>query len=80
MSDTFNLELHPTPTATPMATATPLCEGDDLSLTANAIGADTYSWVGPNGFTSNAENPIIANITVANNGTYTLTVSSNNYN
>ena len=59
-----------------MATATPLCEGDDLSLTANGVGADTYAWVGPNGFISNAENPVVSNITVANNGTYTLTVTN----
>ena len=75
-SDTFNLELHPTPFATPMATATPLCEGEILSLTANATGATTYAWTGPNGFTSNAQDPQIDNITIANNGTYVLTVTN----
>ncbi|MEL6922422.1 MAG: gliding motility-associated C-terminal domain-containing protein [Bacteroidota bacterium] len=75
-SDTFNLELHPTPTATPIATGVPLCEGDALSLTANASGAVSYAWSGPDGFTSDAENPVIENVTIANNGTYTLTVTN----
>ncbi|MEM1323788.1 MAG: SdrD B-like domain-containing protein, partial [Bacteroidota bacterium] len=75
-SDTFNLELHPTPTAAPSATAGSLCEGDALSLTANASGALNYAWNGPNGFSSTAANPTIDNITVANNGTYVLTVSN----
>ena len=75
-SNIFNLELHPTPTAVPTSTPTPMCEGAELSLTANAIGASTYVWNGPNGFTSNAENPVLSNITIANNGTYTLTVTN----
>ncbi|MEM1323458.1 MAG: gliding motility-associated C-terminal domain-containing protein [Bacteroidota bacterium] len=75
-SDTFNLELHPTPTATPTATAGGLCEGDALTLTANATGASTYAWSGPNGFTSTAINPTLNNITVSNNGTYVLTVTN----
>jgi len=75
-SDTFNLELHPTPSAAPTSTPTPMCEGEELNLTANGTGASTYFWTGPNGFTSNAENPVLSNITIANNGTYTLTVTN----
>ena len=33
-----------------------------------------YSWSGPNGFTSNQQEPIISNFNEQNNGTYTLTV------
>jgi gliding motility-associated-like protein len=31
--------------------------GDTLALTATATGATSYSWVGPNGFTSTQQNP-----------------------
>ena len=48
-SDTFNLELHPTPSAFPSAPAGTLCEGATLSLTANGVGATSYGWTGPNG-------------------------------
>ncbi len=54
----------------------PLCEGDQLLLTSSIPGL-TYVWTGPGGFTSSAQDTDIQNVTVANAGTYTLTVSSN---
>jgi len=36
----------------------------------------SYSWTGPNGFSSGLQNPVIPNATLAMNGTYTLTVTS----
>jgi gliding motility-associated-like protein len=59
------------------ATATntgPYCSGATIQL--NATGTGTYSWTGPNGFTSNVQNPTIPNSTTANAGVYTLTVSA----
>ncbi|MFN3852669.1 MAG: hypothetical protein ACK4NY_24790, partial [Spirosomataceae bacterium] len=61
----------------PVVTATnnsPICVGANLSLTA-AGGATgmTYIWSGPNGFTSNLQNPSITNATTAASGVYTLT-------
>ncbi len=81
-SDVYNLDVFEQPTAAPMASTPDNCEGSTLSLFANAANIDTltavYFWTGPNGFTSNAENPEIANMTVANNGTYTVIVTSTN--
>ncbi|MDR3328222.1 MAG: hypothetical protein LBT04_08975 [Prevotellaceae bacterium] len=56
----------------------PLCVGDSLQLTAQTsnIGGAIYSWTGPNGFTSNLQNPTINNVTTANAGIYTLIVST----
>ncbi|MFH1118384.1 MAG: PKD-like domain-containing protein, partial [Bacteroidota bacterium] len=54
-----------------------VCEGETLQLTANITGGlapYTVSWTGPNGFTSNLENPTIPNVTMAAQGTYEVTV------
>jgi subtilisin-like proprotein convertase family protein len=53
----------------------PVCEGSPLTLSCSFNGATSYSWSGPNGFTSNLQNPVIANFTAANAGVYTCTVT-----
>jgi len=64
----------------PVATATyeqnTACTGSTLLL--HGTGAGSYSWSGPNGFTSNQQNPQIPNVTGANSGLYTLVVTSPN--
>ena len=50
----------------------PYCEGQTIQLNATT-GASSYSWAGPNGFTSTLQNPIIPNCTAVNAGVYTLT-------
>ena len=52
---------------------TPVCAGGSIDLTATSFPGATYSWTGPNGFTSNQQNPSIANATTAMSGTYTVT-------
>ena len=53
----------------------PVCENNALNLTSSIAGA-TYSWTGPNGFTSSSQNPSVsANATLAMAGAYSLTVS-----
>jgi len=51
----------------------PVCSGTTIQLNTNAQG--TYSWTGPNGFSSSLQNPTIPNATAANAGTYTVTVN-----
>ncbi|MGZ3864547.1 MAG: PKD domain-containing protein [Bacteroidia bacterium] len=51
----------------------PLCTGQTLNLTSTA-GA-TYTWTGPGGFTSNSQNPSITNVSAANAGVYSVTVT-----
>lgn len=52
----------------------PRCAGTELQLTASdAYPGATYSWAGPNGFSSSVQNPTIANVSAANEGTYTVT-------
>ncbi|SMO45134.1 gliding motility-associated C-terminal domain-containing protein, partial [Saccharicrinis carchari] len=38
----------------------------------------TYAWTGPNGFTSNLQNPVLSNVSMADAGAYTLTVTDGN--
>ena len=63
----------------PVAIATnnsPICTGNTLQL--NAVGGGVYSWTGPNGFSSNLQNPSIDNVNANNAGTYQVTVSLSN--
>lgn len=48
--------------------------GGTLELTAS--GGASYSWTGPNGFTSNLQNPVINNITPSAAGLYTVNVTT----
>ncbi|NMH29647.1 T9SS type B sorting domain-containing protein [Flavobacterium silvaticum] len=52
------------------------CEQSALNLLATTIPDVTYSWTGPNGFTSSEQNPVIQNPSVADNGNYTVMVSN----
>jgi len=54
----------------------PLCAGSTLLLTANSTSPDvTYSWAGPAGFGSAAQNPVIPGVTTAASGIYTVIVT-----
>lgn len=59
----------------------PTCSSNNLELiaTPSTFGSFlSYQWTGPNGFSSNLQNPVITNPTTANNGLYTCTVKINN--
>lgn len=58
------------------STTTPfICDGGKVSLFADTLLTATYQWMGPNGFSSNQQNPVINNATTASAGKYYLTVS-----
>lgn len=62
----------------PIGTTTPnlsLCLGNQLNLVSS--GGGTYNWTGPNGFTSNLQNPTIPSATVSDSGRYTVVVTGN---
>jgi gliding motility-associated-like protein len=52
----------------------PVCAGNSLGL--NSTGGTGYNWSGPNGFTSNAQNPSILNADATMAGDYTVTVTA----
>jgi len=50
----------------------PICVGSALNLTASNVAGATYSWTGPNGFTSTLQNPTIPAASAAAAGVYTV--------
>ncbi len=65
----------------PLATASnngPVCVGSDIILTGGPDLMVTYSWVGPNGYTSDQQSPTIPSATLDMGGVYILTVTDNN--
>lgn len=77
-SDVANVTIHfnqipPTPTAS--SSPFPICSSGTILLSANDIPGATYSWTGPNGFTSSQQNPVIENATPLNSGDYSVTAS-----
>lgn len=53
----------------------PVCSGGTLSINSGTTSGGTYSWTGPNSFTSTAQNPTISSVTTAASGTYTFTAT-----
>lgn len=62
-----------TSVVTLLSSNSPVCVNSTISLSAPA--ATSYSWTGPNGFTSSAQNPTIPNATAAMAGIYSCVVS-----
>lgn len=61
-------------TAQNISSNSPLCTDNFPNLELKASGGNTYTWSGPNGFTSNQQNPTISKATASNAGTYTCVV------
>ncbi len=61
-------------TATPSSANYTLCPGSTLNLnTTIPLQPSAFSWVGPAGYTSTAQSPVISNVTPVNSGNYSLT-------
>ncbi|MFN8358113.1 MAG: T9SS type A sorting domain-containing protein [Spirosomataceae bacterium] len=57
--------------ASPATSNSPLCVGSSLNLSAPS-GGSSYSWTGPNGFSSTQQNPVVSKVQVTANGIYTV--------
>ncbi|MFO0839494.1 MAG: lamin tail domain-containing protein [Phycisphaerae bacterium] len=75
--NTTNVVVNANPVATASSNS-PVCDGGTLNLLGGPNGMASYSWTGPNGFSSNLQNPSIAGVTAADAGLYTLTVTDGN--
>lgn len=56
----------------------PVCQPGNVYLLANAVGATSYSWNGPGGFSASIPNPVIYYPPVSASGVYTVSVVYNN--
>ncbi|MHB1045548.1 MAG: SMP-30/gluconolactonase/LRE family protein [Thermoanaerobaculia bacterium] len=64
------------PPAPPTAGSnSPVTAGGTIALTASTVAGATYSWTGPNGFTSALQNPTITNADAQHAGTYSVIVT-----
>lgn len=69
--------VHPYPAAPILTSNSPVCTGTNLHFTCASVAGASYAWTGPNGFTSNAQNPNVPNAQLVNAGTYTCTITVN---
>ena len=76
-SNTIQITVNPIPSAPAAGNGGAVCVGGTISLTANAIAGATYSWTGPNGFTSTSQNPSITGATTTMAGTYSVIATVN---
>ncbi|MBL7964314.1 MAG: T9SS type A sorting domain-containing protein [Flavobacteriales bacterium] len=74
----FALTVNPTPTGT--ASAGPACLGQPLNFTGTTDIGTSFLWTGPSGFNNTNQNPTIASLAAANNGTYTFVATANGCN
>ena len=70
---TLNALVRALPNASCAITSSNVCLGRTINFAAT--GGVSFSWNGPNNFTSNNQNPTIPAITLLANGVYTVTVT-----
>ena len=64
--------IKPIPPALNPQVNTPVCAGGTANFTSSTSASTTYSWSGPNSFTSNQQNFNLTNVTAGQGGTYTV--------
>ena len=75
----FTLSDPPNPDLSGVTSNSFVCVGDTLKLFASSSTTGiTWRWEGPAGFVSLSQNPMIYPVTLANAGTYSVTVQKNN--
>lgn len=75
LTDNVTVSVLPPPLATASNNG-PVCAGETLQLSAS--GGVSYSWSGPQAYSSGAQNPVIQNAGFSHAGTYTVTVTDVN--
>ena len=73
VSENSFITINPVPNATASSNSA-VCEGQTLNLASS--GGSLFIWSGPDGFTSTAQNPAIANLILSDAGLYTVTVTN----
>jgi hypothetical protein len=76
ISNTSAITVNPSPIFVTSSNS-PICSGNTVNLSSTSLAGSTYSWTGPNGFSSSSQNPSLTSSTVAMSGSYSLMVTSN---
>ena len=72
-SDNFIVKFKDCESSITASTTPYLCAGEDIVFTAS--GGTSYTWSGPNGFSSTLQNPVITAATPVQSGTYSVFVT-----
>ncbi|MFN8358081.1 MAG: SdrD B-like domain-containing protein [Spirosomataceae bacterium] len=72
-SATTSIVVNTKPTVVATASS-PICEGSSINLSAS--GGSSYSWSGPNFYSSTQQNPVLSPATTTMTGTYSVTASA----
>jgi hypothetical protein len=76
--DSVTVSIKQAPQSPITTSNSPLCERDTLKLTSlSSTPGVSYSWAGPNSFTSTTQNPTLPNIPVTSTGDYIVTALFN---
>ena len=76
-ADTTTVIVYPTPQLPGAANNGPLCSGNTINLSADTFAGASYQWTGQLGFTSNSQNPSIANAQPSMSGKYYVQTTIN---
>jgi hypothetical protein len=74
--DTFYVLVKPVPAKPDVSSNSPVCDWSELKLSTPGTTGYTYSWNGPNGFSSILQNPS-RGVRMGDSGVYTLRVNLN---
>lgn len=72
-----NLAVGTLPGLPVISSNSPVCQGQTISLSTTLQAGVTYSWTGPNGFSSTQPSITISNASALNAGTYSVVAISN---
>lgn len=71
-SDTINVAVKPLPAPVNATGNTPVCEGEQLKLTATGSNATAYTWAGPDGFSASSATAEIDPVLATHAGYYRI--------
>ncbi|WP_044107985.1 immunoglobulin domain-containing protein, partial [Anaerophaga thermohalophila] len=80
-TETITVTVNDNPVVNNIYNDSPACVGDAVTISIDVSGGSgpyTFSWTGPNGFSSTDEDPVLSNVTLADAGTYEVVVTDAN--
>jgi hypothetical protein len=69
---TTTITINQSPASVVASSNSPVCAGNSINLNVTTIPGVQYEWVGPNSYMSVTQNPVIANVSLAAAGIYSV--------